>query len=88
VQEIAVDAGDGCVEPSAETIADGSYPLSRSLYVYVNTEKLAESEALAAYVDLYLSDAGLDDAVGSVGYIPLPADRQEATRGAWEDAVA
>jgi phosphate transport system substrate-binding protein len=88
VKEIAVDAGGGCVEPSAETIADGSYPLSRSLFIYVNTAKLAESEALAAYVDLYVSDTGLGEAVSSVGYIPLPADRQDATRAAWQEAVA
>jgi phosphate transport system substrate-binding protein len=88
VKEIAVDAGGGCVEPSAETIADGSYPLSRSLFIYVNTAKLAESEALAAYVDLYVSDTGLGEAVSSVGYIPLPADRQDATRAAWQDAAA
>jgi phosphate transport system substrate-binding protein len=88
VKEIAVDAGGGCVEPSAETIADGSYPLSRSLFIYVNTARLAESEALAAYVDLYVSDTGLGEAVSSVGYIPLPADRQDATRAAWQEAVA
>jgi phosphate transport system substrate-binding protein len=88
VNEIAVDAGGGCVEPSAETIADGSYPLSRSLFIYVNTAKLAESEALAAYVDLYVSDTGLGEAVSSVGYIPLPADRQDAARAAWQEAAA
>jgi phosphate transport system substrate-binding protein len=88
VKEIAVDAGGGCVEPSAETIADGSYPLSRSLFIYVNTAKLAESEALAAYVDLYVSDTGLGEAVSSVGYIALPADRQDATRAAWQEAAA
>ena len=88
VKEIAVDAGEGCIEPSAETIVDGSYPLSRSLYIYVNTDRIAQSEALAAYVDLYVSDLGLGEAVSSVGYIPLPADRQEATRRAWEDAAA
>ena len=30
VKEVAVDAGDGCVVPTADTIADASYPLSRS----------------------------------------------------------
>ena len=82
VREIAIDGGDGCVTPSAETIADGSYPLSRSLYIYVNDKKLASSEALRAYVDLYVSDVGLNEAVSGVGYIPLPADRQQATRSA------
>jgi phosphate transport system substrate-binding protein len=84
VREIAVDAGNGCVAPSAETIADGSYPLSRSLFIYVNTANAADSPALAAYVDYYLSDEALTDIVSEVGYIPLPADRVDAARAAWE----
>ncbi len=32
---VSVDSGDGCIEPSPETIADGSYtPLSRPLFMY------------------------------------------------------
>jgi phosphate transport system substrate-binding protein len=87
VREIAVDGGDGCVTPSDETISDGSYPLSRSLFIYVNNEKVAQSEALQAYVDYYLTDEALNDLVSEVGYIPLPADRIEATRGVWAEAV-
>jgi phosphate transport system substrate-binding protein len=87
VKEIQIDGGEGCVAPTTETIADASYPLSRSLYIYVNNAKVAENEALAAYVDLYLSDTGLSEAVGSVGYVPLPADRIEATRSAWESSM-
>lgn len=83
VKALEIDAGDGCVAPTAETIADGSYPLSRSLYIYVNDGKAAQSEALGAYVDLYLSDTGLTEAVAGVGYIPLPPQRQEETRSAW-----
>ena len=37
VKEVGIDAGDGCIAPTAETIADGSYPLSRSLYIYPNS---------------------------------------------------
>jgi phosphate transport system substrate-binding protein len=83
VKEIEVDGGSGCVSPSAETIADASYPLSRSLYIYVNTDKLADNPATAAYVDFYLSDDGLTTAVEEAGYVLLPADRVEATRSAW-----
>ena len=46
IKKIEVDGGSGCVEPSSDTIADGSYPLSRSLYIYVNTDKLATNAAL------------------------------------------
>jgi phosphate transport system substrate-binding protein len=87
VKAFEIDGGEGCVAPSFDTIADGSYPLSRSLYVYVNTAKAAESEALAAFVDFYLSDTGLQTAVQEVAYVVLPDDRIEATRGAWEEAT-
>jgi phosphate transport system substrate-binding protein len=88
VKELQVDGGDGCVAPSAETIADASYPLSRSLYIYVNTDKLADNPATQAYVDFYLSDEGLvgeQSAVTLAGYVPLPQDRVDATRAAWEN---
>lgn len=88
VKELAVDAGGGCVSPGEDTIADASYPLSRSLYIYVNTAKATESEALAAFVDSYVSDEGMNEVVTSVGYVPLPSDRIEATRAAWEGVGA
>ena len=42
--------------PTDATIADGSYPLSRSLYIYVNKAKAAANPAVEAYVDYYLAD--------------------------------
>lgn len=83
VKEIQIDGGGGCVAPDAETIADASYPLSRSLYIYVNTDKLADNLATQAYVDYYLSDDGLTTAVSEAGYVNLPSDRVDATRSAW-----
>jgi phosphate transport system substrate-binding protein len=89
IKELQVDAGDGCVAPAADTIVDASYPLSRSLFIYVNTDKLASNPATKAYVDFYLSDEGLagdQSAVSQAGYVPLPQDRIDATRSAWESA--
>jgi phosphate transport system substrate-binding protein len=88
VKAIAIDGGDGCVDPSPETIADGSYPLSRPLFIYPNLGKAAQSAALLSFVDYYLSDDGLNVAVSEVGYVPTPPEDQEATRTAWEDAKA
>jgi len=88
VKEVAIDAGSGCVSPGVETIADASYPLSRSLFIYVNAARAAEKPALAAFVDSYLSDEGLNEVVTEVGYVPLPADCIEATRSAWEGVEA
>jgi phosphate transport system substrate-binding protein len=87
IKELEVDGGDGCVAPSAETVSDGSYPLSRSLYIYVGAEAAARPE-VAAYVDYYVGDEAMTSLVEQVGYIPLPAERIEATRSAWESAAA
>ena len=84
IAEIAVDAGEGCVSPSIETIADGSYPLSRSLYIYVSVASADENAAVAEYVDFYLDDASLGALVEEAGYVPLPDDRRTATQERWE----
>ena len=46
MRPIPVDGGGGCVEPTAETIASGEYPIARDLYIYVSASKLAENPAL------------------------------------------
>jgi phosphate transport system substrate-binding protein len=45
---VSVDAGDGCIEPSAETIADGSYkPLARPIFMYPSGEALKKPQVKA-----------------------------------------
>jgi phosphate transport system substrate-binding protein len=81
VAALAVDDGEsGCVRPNADSIADGSYPLSRPLYIYVNKAKAAEKAELADFVDFYLSETGLAT-VGETGYVAL-ADYSD-TINAW-----
>jgi phosphate transport system substrate-binding protein len=84
VKEIEVDGGDGCVAPSADAIADGSYPLSRPLFIYVNKAEAEDNAAVAAYVDFYLSEEGITS-VEEVGYVALPDDQLSDTATAWED---
>ena len=84
VRILQVDGGSGCIEPTRDTIADASYPLSRTLYIYVNKAKLADSPALQSFVDYYVSDSGLIDAVDQTGYVELPTDQIDATRSTWE----
>ena len=79
---LAVDGGDGCIEPTPETIADGSYPVARDLYIYVNTANASENAALAAFVDFYLSDVGYE-AVAEADYVQLPTDQWDETVAAW-----
>lgn len=82
VKAIEIDGPNGCVAPTDETIADRTYPLSRDLYIYVNTEKASSDDALAAFVDFYLSEEGLAS-VGEVGYVDLPREAVAESQSAW-----
>ena len=50
----------GAVAP--RPIADGTYPLSRSLYIYVNNGRRRAARG-RGFVDFYLSDEGIDRSV-------------------------
>jgi phosphate transport system substrate-binding protein len=53
---VGVDAGDGCVKPSAETIQDGSYtPLGRPLFMYPSDKALKRPE-VQAFMDYILEN--------------------------------
>jgi phosphate transport system substrate-binding protein len=86
VRQVAVDGGGGCVQPSAETVADGTYPVARPLFIYVNVERARASAALRGYVDFYLGDEGLSSA-SDVGYVALTDEQAQATRDAWREAM-
>lgn len=66
---IGVDSGNGCVVPAPDTIESGDYtPLSRPLFIYVNTESLARPE-VKGLVEFYLENA--KELVSEVGYVSL-----------------
>lgn len=71
-----------CVAPTDETIADGSYPFSRNLFVYVNVDNAKENPAVASYIDLYLSEQGIAQ-VSAAGYVAETAEQLTAARDAW-----
>ena len=65
---LGVDNGEGCVKPSPETIAAGTYtPLSRPLFIYVNVESLQKPQVLE-FVKFYM-EAGAE-LTAEVGYVP------------------
>jgi phosphate transport system substrate-binding protein len=78
--EVAGDDG-ACVAPTSTTIADGSYPLARDLYIYVNAERAASDPGLAAFVSFYLDNLVL--AAERVGYVALSESDQAAVRAVW-----
>ena len=81
LKAIEVDGGDGCVAPSIQSIADGSYPLSRPLFIYVSLNRMADNPALGPFVDFYLGEGF--SSVAEAGYVTLPDDEIAATKAAW-----
>ena len=81
VKPVAVDkTGDGtCVEPSVETVKDGTYqPLSRPLFIYVNRAAAARPE-VTGFINYLLSKSYTPlIQEPEVGYVPLPDAVYEA----------
>lgn len=87
MKAIAIENKDGaCVAPTDATIADGSYPFSRKLYIYVNVAKAAENPAVVSYVDLYLSEQGIAE-VADAGYVAESVETLDESRAAWAAAI-
>lgn len=73
---VPIDGGNGAVEPTHETIKDGSYtPLSRPLYLYVSNDSVAKKEQVADYLEYTLDMAG--EMAEEVGYVKMPDEKYE-----------
>lgn len=70
---VGIDNGKGCVQPSAETIADGTYqPLARPEFIYIKKTAATRPE-VKAFVDFNYAQAN-QKLISEVGYVPLPTD--------------
>lgn len=88
VNAVAVDNGDGCVEPSAENVENGTYsPLSRPLFIYVSVSAADEHDALGDFIAFYLSDDARE-LVADTGYITLSDAAYEAGLSRFEQRVS
>jgi len=71
---VSVDGGDGCIAPSGETIADGSYvPLSRPIFMYPSAEAMAKPE-VAGFMQYVVDNY---DAIAEAALI-VPMDETQA----------
>jgi phosphate transport system substrate-binding protein len=72
------------VAPNADTIADGTYGISRPLFFYVKNAHRGVIPGLQAFVEEYVSEAsfGPGGYLSERGLIPLPDADREATRQA------
>ena len=79
---VKVDGGDGCVEPTTETIQSGEYkPLSRELFMYPS-EKALEKPEVKAFMEFVLDNA--DSIAETALIVPAPAaviDKSKTTLG-------
>jgi phosphate transport system substrate-binding protein len=86
VKAVAIDAGDGCVEPSVETAQNGTYePLSRPLFVYVKRESLKRPE-VEAFVRYVLDNE--TEIAEAARFVPLTDEQLTKARDGLEQALA
>ena len=71
---VSVDSGDGCVEPTVETLQSGEYaPLARPLYMYPSNEGLGRPD-VSGFMEFVVDDsAGIAEAA-----LIVPMDETQA----------
>lgn len=67
------------VEPTFETIADGSYPISRPLFFYVKVAHIGRVPGIHEYLNEFTSERAWGDEgyLSDRGLIPMPAKERE-----------
>jgi len=62
--------------PTPSTIADGSYPVSRSLFFYVKKSHMHKVKAMKPYIDMFMSEEMIseDGVLKTIGLIPMASD--------------
>lgn len=78
LKDVAVDG----VQAEPETIADGSYPVSRPLYIYVKNAHKGVIPGLAEFAEEYVSEESFGEGgyLSERGLIALPEAQRTATR--------
>jgi phosphate transport system substrate-binding protein len=78
IKAAEIDAGDGCVAPSTDTVQSGEYkPLSRPLFVYPSDKALQRPE-VKAFLEFYLEnqEAITEQAL----YVPMTDEQLAASQ--------
>ncbi|MBL8549590.1 MAG: PstS family phosphate ABC transporter substrate-binding protein [Hyphomonadaceae bacterium] len=85
LKALAIDAGAGPIAPNADTVAAGTYPLARPMFLYANANALRRP-AVQQFVQFYVANAAR--IAPQVGYIPLPASAYETYAARVRDRTA
>ncbi len=72
IQGIALNG----VEPTAESIAKGEYPVSRSMFMYMKNAHIGKVKGMEEFINMYASDAmiGQKGVLKNIGLIPMPTE--------------
>lgn len=78
IQGSTIDGTD----PTFEAIADGDYPISRSLYFYVKKDHIGQTPGLREFIAEFTSEksVGLEGYLADKGLIPLSASDRKIVR--------
>ena len=72
LKEVKIKGDDGkSVEPTKKTIQDGSYPLSRPLFLYVKEKSLEDNDVMREFLKFTLDDKG--KSAEDAGYVASPS---------------
>lgn len=74
--KVKKDDNSPAIEPTEETVVNGTYPIWRYLYIYINPA--LDKGEIAKYLAWIRSDDG-QSVVKDIGYFPLPAKLRENT---------
>jgi phosphate transport system substrate-binding protein len=77
VKALEIDGGNGCVAPSPATAQDGSYYLSRPLFVYPS-DKALQNEAVDSFLRFYLDN--INAVAEQIGFIPMTDAQLEKSK--------
>jgi phosphate transport system substrate-binding protein len=72
------------VEPTAENVENGTYPLARPLFIYSDATVMAEKPQVAAFINFYLTY--VNEEVVPVGYFPASTAALNVARTNWLNA--
>ncbi len=81
VRDVAING----IEPSVETVNNGTYPLARPLFIYSDAGVMKKKPQVAAFINFYLSY--VNEEVDEVGYFQAPAEELDKARKNYLDAI-
>jgi phosphate transport system substrate-binding protein len=75
VKTLQIDGGDGCVEPTSDTVQDGSYkPLSRPLFIYPSENALKRAE-VREFAKYYVEN--YEQIAEQAQFVPMTSEQQQ-----------